>query len=182
MLTLYVITAIVGGGLIVASQFLGHEHAYDHGGGDVPHVDDAAGAPWIPFLSLRFWTYFAGTFGICGVLLSTLAAIGEPITAVLSAATGLVTGLLVSALVHIARRAESDSNVKTDDLLGSRGKLLVGCRPGHEGKVRLEVKGETIEMLALPFEPMDLEAGQHVAVLEIERDRALVMPVDDLME
>lgn len=183
MLPLYIIAAIVGGGLVLVTLFMGHgdhELGHDHdlsGDHDVGHGD-----VWLPFLSLRFWTYFLMVFGITGLLLTQFADSIEPMTAVWSAVSGLSVGFMVSLLMQWAKRSQADNATRTQDFLGREAIVIVPIRPNLEGKVRLEVKGEIIELLALPYEDREILREESVVIVSLEHDRARVMPRDELLE
>lgn len=192
-MAVYLIAAIVGGGLMAASLIFGHSHGadggFDHHVGTVDHgapTDHTEhdlvghGAEWLPFLSLRFWTYATGIFGLCGVLLKLFVQTTEPTTAIISIITGVAAGWIVHVLMRLAARAESDTSIKTNDFMGSRGRLLVGCSRGSEGKVRLELKGSTVELLALPYQGDSIPSDTEVVIMTIENDRAMVVPTEQL--
>lgn len=203
MVALYVVALIVGGALIVMSAFgAEHGHGGDAGGefhvGDV-HADvtadheahfDAHGhdgdhqgsESWLPFLSLRFWTYLFAVGGAIGLLLTYFGGgIQEPAIAATSGGTGFVAGLLVAYAMRAIRKYESDSSTKERDLLGQWAKVTVAIRDGQPGKVRCEVKGETIDLLALPEGSDDVPIGSEVVIVGIEDGRARVVLKDAVL-
>lgn len=198
MLTVYVFCAVIGGGLIVLSLFGGdHEHGGDvshdtHIGhdGDVSHDADAGhesslghhDGPWIPFFSLRFWTYLSGIFGLSGVLLTVMTDSKEPTTAALSGGAGLVGGLIAASLVRWLQTHEADSTARERDFLGVRAKVTVGIRNQQLGRVRATVKGEIIEVLARSENQLALPEGAEVVIVGMEGGHATVMPLDTLLE
>jgi membrane protein implicated in regulation of membrane protease activity len=153
----------------------GHE-----GAGDLHHDDGGLHGEeaWLPFLSVRFWTYFALTFGACGLLLTNFASTREPLTALYATIPGLITGLGVAFAVRLLRRQEVDSSVGEQDLLGVLAKVSVPIREGQIGRVRCTVKGEILDLLARGHEPLSLEAGTEVAIVEMENGTAIVVPKD----
>lgn len=195
MLIAYIVSMIVGGGLVLMTAISGHGHHdvdlghhdadLGHGDADASHDSDHGSGDadlWLPFLSLRFWTYGIAAFGFAGTLLVTLANLSETASIPWSIGTGLLCGLAVSYLTRLAMRSETDSSVKTHDMLGKTASVLVPVRPGLPGKVRLNVKGDWIEVLALPHEAESIEAGEDVVVLTVENDRAYVMKKSDLTD
>lgn len=204
MLTLYIFCAVIGGGLILLSAFGGgdHEHGvdsdhdisvhdvahdFDASGADVDHEVDGsheAGAdgPWIPFFSLRFWTYFIGIFGGTGLLLTWLTNTAEPATGLLSAGTGFVSGLVAASLVRWISRNEADSTARDSDMLGLRARVTVPIREQQLGRIRTTVKGELLDILANAEEQKDLLEGTEVVIVGMENGRASVMPLDTLLE
>lgn len=183
MLIAYIVSMIVGGALVVMSAITGHGHheaSFDHGG-DADHGGGDHDT-WIPFLSLRFWMYGLTAFGLSGILLLFLAKQSVAASVPWSIGTGLICGLIVSYITRLAMKSEADSSAKTQDMLGKSANVLVPIRPGLPGKVRFSVKGEWIELLALPQENESIEANEEVIILNIERDRAYVMKKSALME
>lgn len=204
MLTLYIFCAVIGGGLILLSAFGGgdHEHGVDGGhdltAHDVAHDFDAGGAdmgheavgghetgsdgPWIPFFSLRFWTYFIGIFGGTGLLLSLLTRTPEPATGLWSAGTGMISGLVAASLVRWISKHEADSTARDSDMLGLRARVTVPIRKQQLGRIRTTVKGELLDILATAEEKSDLSEGTEVVIVSMDNGRASVMPLDTLLE
>jgi membrane protein implicated in regulation of membrane protease activity len=192
MLTVYIICAIVGGGLILVTAFTGggdHDAGHDIGhdadvGHDVSHDSghDGADGPWLPFFSVRFWTYLIGVFGSVGLLLTLLSDSREPTTALLSAGTGLLSGLVAATLVRWLSTHESDSTAREADFLGQRARVTVPIRENQLGRIRTTVKGELLDILATAEEPKALAEGSEVVIIGMENGRATVMPLDTLLE
>lgn len=198
MLTVYIIFAIIGGGLIVVSALGSGDHGHGgdvhagdtdlHGGDhDLSHGHDDSGpghhdGPWVPFFSLRFWTYMLGVFGLTGLLLTLLTDAREPLIASLSAGTGFLSGLVSAALVRWISTHEADSTTREKDLLGLRAKVTVPIREQQLGRIRTTVKGELLDLLATAEEPKALPEGSEVVIIGMENGRATVMPLDLLLE
>jgi membrane protein implicated in regulation of membrane protease activity len=188
MLVLYAVMALVGGGLVLLSAFGGHDHHVGHGGSldlqadhdshiEVAHHGDVpASDVWIAFLSLRFWTYFATITGLLGLLLTLFTELSPAVVAGTSFATGFLGGLLVALLIRFLQRAEGGANIGVEDLIGADARVLVAIRPGEEGKVRCQVKGETIDILAVFDGEHTIPAGSEVMVVSVEGSRARVEP------
>lgn len=194
MFAIYIVSAVVGGFLVLLSAIGGGEHGadgvheFDGGGigdGELDHDfghhgsdHDGGAGTWIPFLSLRFWTYFLGAFGVTGLLLTKVANLPEPFSAWLSAGTGALCGLTIAYAMRLVQRAEADSSAKIDEMLGTEAKVLVPIHPNQPGKIRFTLKGETIELLALSNDDDadQIGAGADVVIVAIEKDRARVVP------
>jgi hypothetical protein len=183
MLGFYIFSAIVGGVLVLVNVFVGshgHDfeahHDFDHGADHDSGHGESDHTFWLPFFSLRFWTYFFAATGAVGLLLTKLSGSGEPTTGIISIATGLVCGLSVALAVRYLSRYNSDSSARMDDLLGMEAKVLVTVRQNSPGKVRCHLKGDTIDLLALAQDDTVLEAGSDAIIVAIEDDRARVVP------
>lgn len=188
MLTTYIVSALVGGLLIIMSVLGGIHHGdsdFHADGHTVDHGHDNSDAhegPWIPFFSVRFWTYFATTFGICGLLLGQLVKTPEPTAAMLSGGAGLVVGLLVAYGMRALSRTDTDSSIAPKDLMGREAMVVVAIRGRDPGRVRVSVKGEILELLATSEEDFDLEAGSRALVVDMEGDKVKVMSYDTALE
>jgi len=194
MLTVYIVAAIIGGGLILMSALF---DSGDHGGGDHDfnadhdaslHVDhDTPGgfgdiAQWIPFFSLRFWTYALAMFGAVGWASTAFTNTAQATVLVGSIISGFVLGTIVATTMRIMTRASSDSSVRTEDLLGAQGKVTVPVHASTDGKIRLMLKGDSIDFLALSNDDRSLQPGEEVVVVAVENDRLRVIPKTDLLQ
>jgi hypothetical protein len=179
VLTVYLIGAIVGGGLVLLSALgLG-----EHGHHDVGHAGHAEHDAWLPFLTVRFWTWGLGFFGITGTLLTWLTPLGGTATALAATGTGLLVGTGISAAVRGLRKAEAVAGARLDALVGRPGRITVTVRPGGEpGKVRCELGDEVLDLLAVLAEGRAeaLPPGAAVLVLAIDDGRAVVIPAGEL--
>jgi hypothetical protein len=181
MLTLYLVSAVVAGVLIVLSLF---------GAGDAEHdapltelhevAHETFSDHWLPFFSLRFYTYFFSGFGTTGLLLHYLTK-SDPVTAgIVSGLVGLGTGLVVSYLVRLLRVTEASGGASDKDVLGKEGTVLVPIRGNAQGKIRCRVRGDAIDFLATSEEERTIEAGEAVVVVAMDNGRAQVMLRDAL--
>jgi membrane protein implicated in regulation of membrane protease activity len=191
MEVLYVVTAIVGGVLVVLSA-IGHgsedahlEHEVDLGHGVEGLAGHDHGVPsetWIPFFSLRFWTYFCAAFGVIGLLLTQFSLAAPAAAALWAIAGGLAAGLGVSYSIRLLRRSESSSAIREQDLLGVEARMLVGARESLPGKARLSIHGEDIDLVAISHTGADIPAGETVYVLSIENNTARVARREDILD
>ena len=178
-------------------------HAGSPGFSDAAHVDAAIssrlepGSPempndrpprkrsqllWRSVLNIRFWTYFLAFFGLIGFLLTVLWFSIEPCTFLISLAFGGLGGAGVAATWAALKRGESNSAVSASHLIGTMGPMIVACRPGEPGKVRLTVKGELIDMMAISASGAVLERGTQVTVIDLEGNYARVTPVEEFLQ
>ena len=213
MITWYIVSAIVGGGLILLSALGGisqglmdgldastdfdtdHEIDFDN---DISvdadhdlslenHGDMASDlAPtadfWLPFLSLRFWVYAFGGFGVIGTLFTVLGLANPVVTLWSAIGFGAAIGTTVAFIIRKIKVSEVDGQVREKDFLGVSAQLTVAPRNGEPGKVRMTIKGETIDMLALPHQGADLERGEEVVVVGVDGTRVKVARLNDIME
>ena len=189
MLTDYIISAIVAGALIVVSALSGgHDgggHDADVGhdfdaGHDVDTHGEAFEGAWVPFLSIRFWTYFFAAFGLIGLLLTWLNAASQPLTIGLAVGGGLLTGLAVAAIMRWLKNTSTGS-ATIHELLGKEAKVLVGVKPSQLGKVRIETKGEMIDLIATSESGEPIEAGENVVVVGVDGNQAKIARRKDIL-
>jgi membrane protein implicated in regulation of membrane protease activity len=157
----------------------------DHGGIDVHHELDAAfgaGDFWLAFVSLRFLTYFTGIFGIFGIVLTFLTGLGPTSVGLLSLVFALVLGYGGSLLTRYLKVEGETSGVTDGDYIGALGRSLVAIRGSQPGKVRVSIKGDTIDMIALSEGEKDIAMGEEIVVVGLEGDRVRVAPKADYLD
>lgn len=195
MLSFYIVATIVGGLLLAISLLGGSHHAGTEtdGGGDLGHGTHADGSVdhggsegaggethgllhvMLPsILSTRLWIHFLTFGGLTGLLLRFSARTGEPLTALISVAVGLASGLFARALFSRAAALGSGSILSQKELTGHLGTVLVPFGAAQTGKVRLQVKDETVDVLAVNEEGQDFAMRQEVVILGFRDGRAIV--------
>ena len=182
---LYLAALVIGGGTLALQLLLGGNsdgdvHADVHadaGGGDV-HADTHAGAGhdthahgeagFLPiFLSLRFWVYGLLGFGMVGAALHYLGLAGSLATPLIAVAVGLVSGFLASWTFRALAQADTtSSSAEANDAVGHVGRVLVPCTRGQKGKVRIELRGQTLDLIATTDDE-ELASGSSVLVEEM---------------
>lgn len=187
MVLIYTVSAIVACVLIVLSM-IGLDHSF---GGDV-HVDLHAdgghgesgqgGGYWLPFFSLRFYTYFFAAFGTTGLLLHYLTQADPNLTAWISGVVGLLCGLSVSIVIRLLRLSETGDSAKDKDVLGKEGEVLVTIRGTTPGRIRCIVRGDIIDFLAVTEGQETIEVGRPIVVVSMDNGRAQVVPRDSLFD
>lgn len=196
MLPLYVGALALGGALIAVSAFAG---AHGDGGdadadadadgdadahvdaaGDALHtgLDKDAGA-WLPFLSLRFWTFGLGAFGLTGLLLHLLS-FSALVSGLSATGMGLFVGLLAAWAFRKLRSASVSGNVRLTDLAGQEAEVLLPVGPSQAGKVRLLVDGQLTDLIATTRDAAPLPRRGRALVVAIEEGRAVVTALPSL--
>jgi membrane protein implicated in regulation of membrane protease activity len=124
-----------------------------------------------PWLSFKFYTFALAFMGLMGTVL-TLFDLWENALGVLgvSIAVGLVSGLGVSYVLHMANRTEGGRAVGDDDFIGAQGRVLLPLQQGQRGTIRVRYQGRTIDLLA--------EVDDEAVVLGLN-DECYVMSVED---
>jgi membrane protein implicated in regulation of membrane protease activity len=156
---------------------LDHHDALDHhaGHGDAHH--GPAGAIAI-FLSFRFWTFGLMSFGFVGTLLHYLALANAATTLVTGAAVGVLSGLTASLAMRAIARSQTSSGGEADDTVGMIGRVLIPLERGKRGKVRIELRGRLVDLIATTDDEK-LENGASVIVEEVRGTTAHVSRAGD---
>lgn len=186
MLWVYIAALIVGAGtILVQIVFAGHDAdagAHDVGGGhDTAHDASHDVGAWSIFLSARFWTFAFLAFGMVGALITFFAFAGTTFTLLLAVASGLVAGLVAGFTFRALRRATATTSASLDETVGQVGRVLLPCSKGKVGKVRLELKGQSVDVLATT-DNEEIEIGMRVVVQEVRGGIAHVTRAPEELE
>ncbi len=196
----YVASLIVGGVLLGASIFLGGQDAdadfdadgdldFDADGDfDVDGEFDvekgldisADGAELFWFLkSLRFWTFFLAFFGLTGVVLRGLGLMESDMGTLIAAiVVGAFSGGTAAAVIRTLSKDTTGEAGGQRDIVGKTARVLVPASPGGTAKVRVEIKGQHVDLLATGHD-RELKASDEVLVVEMEGTRVRVAHLDD---
>lgn len=203
MLAVYIVLGVIGGGLILLSALGVITHGFDASahfdadhqidfshdlsatdsvptGDNVDHVLHDTGDVWLPFLTLRFWIYTSGCFGLIGFLAAVFSDAREPAIAIVATLAGLLMGFLAAWFYRILPRAEVSGGVSSGDFVGAVGNVLVAVGESKMGKVRVLVKGDTIDMLALA-ERGTIEVGEEILVTSVEGQKVTVVKKEEYL-
>lgn len=177
---LYIAALVFGAGALCVQLFMGGDsgHGGDAGGhdahpalseGDQGHEVGSHGgvaAVALVVLSLRFWVFATFAFGLTGSAIVMLGLAPRLLTLLLALGAGFGSGALAVWVFRALARSESTSAVVADDLVGQLGRVLVPLEPGGTGKVRLELRGQAVDMLATTDDER-IGAGELVLVEEV---------------
>jgi hypothetical protein len=121
------------------------------------------------FVSLRFWSFFAFVFGLTGVVLDGLALTGsELLTLGLSLGMGALGGGGASAAIRAATRSEVGLVASASDYVGQTGRVLLAIGGEGPGKLRIELMGTTVDVLATTDDPEPIAAGDTALIVEMQ--------------
>jgi membrane protein implicated in regulation of membrane protease activity len=164
MWLVYAAALVLGGGILLIQLISGSDHdagGVDHDLGGDHHPHEGPG-----LLSIRSLSYGTFAFGFVGGALHTLGLARPP--AALGA--GIASGAAAALLVGLVFRSLSDQTISgeasLEDAAGSLGRVLVPCGPGRAGKVRLTLKGQTVDVLAVT-DAEEIAAGNDVVVIDV---------------
>lgn len=194
MTTLYILCAILGGGLVAASL----AGAFDHGAGfdgsadananagsNANHSGDHGvhGISWLalPIFSMQFWIFSVAAFGLIGSILSATGAGATGSRFAAAMFGGLTTGLLVWLVFRLTARVNKHEVASAQRFSGERATVTVAIRPNAPGKIRVQLQGQVVEVLASTDSGVELLAGSQVFVLGMSGVYADVVPYDSVM-
>lgn len=189
----YVFALVLGSVLLGASFLLGgkdmdgdhdvgdHDADLDHdldghsGDGHDTHGD--LGGFFGVLASMRFWTFFAAFFGLTGIVLDGLDLAAPMLALVLAIAVGFLMGW--TAVTLIKRLSANDTGVAAtvDDYVGKSGEMLIAAGPQRLGKIRIELKGTTVDVLAESDE-QTIARGEQALIVEMRGAKAAVVKLD----
>jgi membrane protein implicated in regulation of membrane protease activity len=178
----YLFTLILGAVLLGGSILLGGKDV-DGGGGidkdaEVGGHGDFSGFLWT-FLSVRFWTFFLTFFGLTGLLLQLLGLVGNQwLTLAIALAMGGGIGTAASVIVKKLRADTSGEVATSKDYVGKTARVLVPFEGKGVGKVRVDIKGTSVDLLASGLEDEEFEGREEVLIVEMDGTQARVARVD----
>ncbi len=129
------------------------------------------------FGSMRFWTFFAAFFGLTGVVLDGLDLAVELVAFAIAIAVGFVTGWTAVKLIKALSANDTGVAAGVDDYVGKSGEMLIASRPGRLGKIRIELKGTTVDVLAESDEQV-IARGDEALIVEMRGSKAVVVKLD----
>jgi membrane protein implicated in regulation of membrane protease activity len=203
---LYVFALVFGGILLLASIFTGGNDADADAGGDIEASDVDAGGDvdadthgdaahhghgssidvhgalglFTVFLSLRFWTFFLAFFGATGLAFHTLELVhSSTVTLIIAAAMGVLTGYATVLIMRALSTNQSGAIATAADYVGQSGRVLLPIAPDQVGKVRLQIGGTTVDVLATSEEQRSFAAGDEALVIHMQGTTAVVARIDD---
>lgn len=177
LITLYLLCAVAGGGLLLASLFGGHDTQGDSVG-DAPHdvggqdIDAASIASWF---SLRSAIFFCAFFGATGLALHYIAETPELIGVALALAVGLASAAFARFVGgRVMQLGATDSGTARDsDMIGKEATVMLGIEASSHGRIRLDHAGTVVEMLA-DADGQTIDERDSVLIVDVKQGVAKV--------
>ncbi len=185
LIYLYLFGLIVGGVLLGASLLLGGHGEAEHGDGGGDHGEgglskelagEGAGADFLlwRFKSVRFWTFFLAFFGLVGLALDGFGLLPASwMTLATAVGMGSLAGFGATEAVRRLSADTSGHAADVDDYVGKSVRVIVPVRTGGTGKVRLQLKGSSVDVLAEGVEG-DFEAQEEAIIVEMSGTKARI--------
>jgi len=130
---------------------------------------------WLPFVSVRFWVFFLCFFGLTGTVFSLLALAGKWVTLFAAVGMGAATGFAAAFIIQRLKTVEVGRALGEEDFKGQEGTVLLPFEAGGQGKIRLELGGNTVDLVARSEEQTPIERGRKVLVIDIKEGEAIVV-------
>lgn len=179
MWLVYPLALILGGGILLVQLVGGHhgggDHfvGSDHLGGPDHHAEQGPGV-----LSTRSVTYGLFAFGFVGTCLHALRLAGAPAAFAVAAGAGVAVTLAVGTTLRAVADPAASGEAALLEARGHEGRVLVPLSRDRRGKVRVQIKGQTVDLLATTT-GAELPAGAEVVVVEVRGDVAEVVAAQE---
>lgn len=166
MSTVFLISAAVGGGVLVLQLILSMVGMADHDFGGDHHGELGDAGEAMSLLSVRSLSAGLAFFGLGGLGMQALGfhwLLAVPVGIV----AGVVAAMLVGHAMRLMMRMEEDGSLDMAHAVGAQGTVYLRI-PGSRsapGKVHLTVQGRLVECQAVSELP--LETGTQVMVIEV---------------
>lgn len=140
--------------------------------------DAATAAMWLPFLSMRFWTFGAAGFGLVGSVLHPFA----PWLITLAAAcfTGAVAGLGAAWFFRQLKVNTVTGSVGLKQFVGREARVLLAVAPGGLGKIVIDDAQGQLELTARTQDVAAIRRGARVLITEVTDGTANVTSMPTL--
>ena len=139
------------------------------------------GRLWLPFLSLRFWTFALCFFGLTGLLVSLVQPeLANGLTFLIAILMGLLCGTAAAFVLRALGSNQVNSLTRPDELSGHIGTVEIPFDASSRGKVRLSIRGSTVGFFAFTQEQRKFRAGEQVLVVGLENNKLWVVSTDAL--
>jgi membrane protein implicated in regulation of membrane protease activity len=167
MWLLYLLSLVLAGGILLL-QVLG---SGDHG--DAHHFDGGHGhEPGV--ISTRAAVYGLFAFGLVGAALHIPGLLAPGDALAFALASGAAAAVFAGwAFARLGSPAASGA-ASLEEAKGQRGRVLLPCAPERAGKVRVTLKGQTVDLRAVS-EGGTIPAGADVLILDVHDDLARVV-------
>jgi hypothetical protein len=98
------------------------------------------------------------------------------IIAGISITIGIVVGGLIVWFIYFGRRRQVvDSLMKPEDVIGIYGTVELPFDADSKGKVRVDIKGSMVDLIALTEEPKEFQIGDRVLIIQVKANRVWVV-------
>ena len=101
------------------------------------------------------------------------------VIAAISIAIGIFVGALIVWFIYFWRRREViDSLMKPEDLIGLQGIVELPFDTNSRGKVRVDVRGSMVDLLAQTDDEQGFLVGDRVLIIQVQANKVWVVKND----
>ena len=94
----------------------------------------------------------------------------------ISIAIGIFLGALIVWFIYFWRRRQIvDSLIKAEDIVGLYGTVEIPFSADSKGKIRVNLKGSMIDLIAITDEAKEFNSGDRVFVIQMKDNKVLVV-------
>lgn len=195
MFGFYLATAIIGWAFVGLFVFGGIDSDFDvdvdadldvdlDGDIEVSEGGIASGvvAAGLSLLSFRSIVFFLAFFGLTGLILDVMDT-GTATTLVAAAGVGLFAWIFNSFVFRALKVAESSSTLRSSDLRGALGEVVLPISAAQRGRIAIEVGEQRRYMTAEPYDASrqgSFGVGDQIVVMDLNRGAARVAPIEVL--
>lgn len=98
------------------------------------------------------------------------------IIAGISITIGIVVGGLIVWFIYLWRQRQAvDSLMKPEDVVGIYGIVELPFDADSKGKVRVDIKGSMVDLIALTEEPREFKVGDRVLIIQAKANKVWVV-------
>jgi membrane protein implicated in regulation of membrane protease activity len=153
---LFLLLALVFGGLF---DFFEADHDFEAGGPG--------------FFSSRVMAVFVTTFGGAGAVATYYGLPAVP-AAFVGFGTGLVFGGAIYALARFLYQQQASTDVRSGDLVGTVGRVVVSIPPGGVGQIRVRLGEELLDRIARTRDGGPVPENTSVQIEEVLGETVIV--------
>src|SRR5688500_5647147 len=153
---LFLMVALIFGGLF---DFFEADHDFDAGGPG--------------FFSTRVMAVFVTTFGGAGAV-ATYYGLSPMPASLVGFATGLVFGGAIYALARVLYQQQASTEVRSGDLVGAVGRVVIAIPPGGVGQIRVRLGEEPMDKIARTRDGAAIAENTAVKVDEVLGETVIV--------
>jgi membrane protein implicated in regulation of membrane protease activity len=193
MLTLYTVCAVVGGAFVILAAVAGIDgpdfdldfldtdfeiraHPQADTNSPLSRKKRARKPFWWIFTRFKFWTFGSCFFGLTGLLLSQLRQVlPSGVVIAFSLFFGVFFGTAIVVLLQRLHDNQANSIIRPDDLIGLLGTVEIPFDCNSRGKVRINVKGTNLDLIALTQSSTVLNRGEQICVVGTENNKVWVV-------
>jgi membrane protein implicated in regulation of membrane protease activity len=172
VLPIYIAALATAAAVLLAQVVFGHHGGDTHDGPQAEHGAHDGVTPLTFVTSVRFWAFGLFAFGLVGTLVTLFAFAGAGATAALAGAAGVASGIAAVLTLRALARRGTSSHASSGEIVGKVGRVVVPPNERGALKVRVDVKGSSVDYVATSSEA--LGEGDAVLVEDVEGDEVRV--------